>query len=359
MKHICRDFSIYLILGRFLPTLLSIPALLSSGCSKGNPACFDDSVSRKASGRIQVYTNSPYKGMAIRKADIFTFNDDKLQRLDSWQCFTDTYAWSALSRTGKKKIAVIANYGYEKEDWAVINSYHALANTKANYTDDSLEEPLMTGTVNASNSGKMETSVSVSLSPILAKISLTGLRCDFTGKEYAGESIKNVKIYLTNISSIASLFGEDASPSSYVNFRAYREMDMKMMRCPEMAYAEGIADVGINSSGFSRVCLYCFPNTCPEDTVGSPFTRLVIEGEIQGRIYYWPVNINREGFGYDTGEPGISRGAHYALDITLTGKGTDDPDLPASGNQLRINSRILPWNVFDAGNVDFTDSGER
>lgn len=358
IKHTRRDFFIRVILGLFLPTLLSVPALLSSGCSKGNLACFDSGVTRKASGRIQVYSSTPYKNTGIGKADIFTFNDDKLQRLDSWQSFTGASSWSALSRTGMKIIAVIANSAYEKDDWAYINSYYALSRTVMNYTEDCCEEPVMSGTAKASNSGKMETNASVELVPLLAKISLTGLDCDFSGKEYADEQIRNVRVYLTNISSRTCLLGEDESPSSYVNFREYREADMKQMRCPEMACRNEVADLGKGSPVFSKFSLYCYPNTCPDETAGSPYTRLVIEGEIQGRTYYWPVNINRPGYGYESGDAGISRGAHYALDITITGKGTDDPDLPASGNQIRINSRILPWNVFDAVNVDFADSGK-
>lgn len=296
--------------------------------------------------------------MSIGKADIFTFNDDRLQRLDSWQSFTGTSSWSALSCTGMKIIAVVANSDFEKDDWAFINSYHALSGTVMDYSEDSWEKPIMSGVTKASSSGKMEAYANVELVPLLAKISLTGLRCDFSGKEYADEKIGNVRIYLTNISSRATLFGETDAPSSYVNFMGYREEDMKHMRYPAMACRDGVADLGRNSAVFSRVCLYCYPNTCPVETAGSPFTRLVIEGMIQGRKYYWPVNVNRPGYGYGSGVAGISRGAHYALDITITGKGTDDPELPASGHQIKINSRVLPWNNFDAVNVDFTDSGK-
>ena len=65
--------------------------------------------------------------------DIFIFNDDRLQRLDSYQRVipSSMEKITAASRKGKKIIAVIANSKFEKEEWSGINSLDALYATAA------------------------------------------------------------------------------------------------------------------------------------------------------------------------------------------------------------------------------------
>ena len=43
-----------------------------------------------------------------------------------------------------------------------------------------------------------------------------------------------------------------------------------------------------------EICFLCYPNCAEDEGPGTPFTRLVIEGQIDGDTYYWPIDINRQ-----------------------------------------------------------------
>ena len=82
--------------------------------------------------------------------------------------------------------------------------------------------------------------------------------------------------------------------------------------------------------------------------VGSPFTRLVIEGKIQGETWYWPIDINRDEAGV-----GIERNSRYVFDIILRSKGTKDPDTPASPEMTEIKFETRKWKEKDGYHVEF------
>ena len=81
---------------------------------------------------------------------------------------------------------------------------------------------------------------------------------------------------------------------------------------------------------------------------GTPFTRLVIEGKIQGETFYWPLDINKEDGGY-----GIGRNERYIYDITITRKGTKDPDSPVRKEDIDINFNVEKWNEKEGCEVIF------
>ena len=69
---------------------------------------------------------------------------------------------------------------------------------------------------------------------------------------------------------------------------------------------------------YGPVSLYCYPSDAAVESMGSPFTRLVIEGKSAGRICHYEFAINR---GEDCGgedNAGISRNCRYVYEIMLT-----------------------------------------
>ena len=85
---------------------------------------------------------------------------------------------------------------------------------------------------------------------------------------------------------------------------------------------------------WSPVDLYCYPNDSDDDMMGSPPTRMVVQGDIDGATYYYPVDINREGFGYTSGPHGLSRNVKYSYSLLITRKGSTDPDTPVPPAQV-------------------------
>ena len=90
------------------------------------------------------------------------------------------------------------------------------------------------------------------------------------------------------------------------------------------------------------------PNETEAEGPGSPFTRLVIEGKVDGTTYYWPININRK-----DGGTGISRNCRYVFDVRLTRLGHTDPDIPVETEDAEIIMEVQPWEELEEYGVRF------
>ena len=83
-------------------------------------------------------------------------------------------------------------------------------------------------------------------------------------------------------------------------------------------------------------------------TSGTPFTRLVIEGTVDGNVYYWPININRA-----DGQKGIARNCRYVFDVKLRRLGHTDPDIPVEIEDAQITMEVEPWEDMEEYGVRF------
>ena len=92
----------------------------------------------------------------------------------------------------------------------------------------------------------------------------------------------------------------------------------------------------------------CFPNEAGAESLAAAFTRLVIEGEVAGETYYWPIDINR-----NNGGQGISRNCRYIFDINLTRLGHCNPDTPIETSAAEIKMKIEPWEDKEDYGVRF------
>ena len=151
-------------------------------------------------------------------ADIFVFNDDRLQRLDSYQrirCRPGEMP-SAASQNGKKIIAAIINPQSDSYGWDHISSFQALQNEVADLKKETGHGMLMSG-VGYVEAGK-DAVCDISISALAAEVQLRSLRCDFSGKPYQESAIKDVKAYLTNVNAVAKILQKDGfSPETLCN----------------------------------------------------------------------------------------------------------------------------------------------
>ena len=167
---------------------------------------------------------------------------------------------------------------------------------------------------------------------------LRSLGCNFKGKGYENEALKNIKVYLTNVNAEYPLFPNEAYMSRRLVNRGGLDMrDLSLFKEQESIMQKLEYDIS-NASVNTDIRLRCYPNEAEEEAVGTAFTRLVVEGEIAGEIYYWPVNINRT-----DGGRGISRNCRYIYDIIITGLGNKDPDIPIETGFAEINMKVDPW----------------
>ena len=180
----------------------------------------------------------------------------------------------------------------------------------------------------------------VTLRPMLAKITLRSIACEFSERPYAGERLQDVRAYLTYASQECRPFAPEDPPSSWLNAGRLDEAGTAALAHPETVLQTLTASLGgriYPSAGF-----YCYPNPSDGSEFGSPVTRLVIEGKLRGTTYYYPIDL-----------PGLQADVQYRMDVTLTRAGTTDPDTPAASGSIRLESQVLDWDGRDWEDIHY------
>ncbi len=331
-------------LGTFTLTIM-LPVFLT-GCS----AASEDFAPVHAGSKSSIAV--PLDNAGIKTLDIFVFKDDKLQKLDCYQRFDDMDDWNGTvtSGSGNRIITAVANTLYDREDWMALNSRAYLRKVHIRLEDEDTAFPFMSGEISAV-AGQRPSSFKdkFSLYPFASEIRLNSISCDFTGKAYSGEKITEVKVYLTNVNAECVLSDEGGqSPMRIINAGGLCEDDVEGFRQKDLIMRRISREIG-KSGVYPDIRLWCYQNNHPDETPGTPFTRLVIEGQIAGQTYYWPININR---GVNGGN-GILRNHRYEYDIMITGKGSADPDTPVSSEKISIKLEVKEWKETEEYPVSF------
>ncbi len=272
---------------------------------------------------------------------VFIYDCDSLGRLDSYHRFDSRKSGQKLtctSRAGRKIFAAVANLDMEKLDWRETSSFEALEKCISRFNDDSPDLPVMTSVTEGFAGSNLP--VTMALERLFANIRLVSVSCDFKGREYEGAVIKNAKAYLININGSSELFRrKEFTVSEMLNFHKLNAGDS-----PSNTVSADIGDIGDRTIS-PGISLYCYPNDASEDTASAPMTRLVIEGEVNGTKYYWPVTLRPE------------RNMRYDLTVRITRTGTDSPDLPADTASVEVVCKPVAWNEKDEQTVLFKISG--
>jgi hypothetical protein len=268
---------------------------------------------------------SPVPDMSF--LDVLIYDDDSLRRLDTWQHFEpDDFDvdYTLLSGGGAKIFVFIANYApLPSVSVSQMGSFDALSTFEIRLADDSSQQPVMTSVVRAESGSDLNT---VTLEPLLSEVMLGTISYDFSGKEYENESLKNVCAYLINVSASTQILRDSLfTPSEVLNYGGLIESDMASLASPDMLYRD-IPPFSADSSYEAGVKFCCYPNDLSEESMGQPFTRLVVQGDIAGQTCYYPIDVNRPGFGYRSGRAGLGRNVRYRVNLSLTQKGSDSPE---------------------------------
>lgn len=332
------------VLGTFIKTIYIVLPVLFSSCDKA-----EDKTCTESHIPLTICFPDCTKAGTCTRLDIFSFDDDRLQNLDSYQR-SENPADDRIgirSQSGNKIIFVCANSGRDIYAWTEINSFKALDNIEMKLEDERRGNLIMTG-IGYAEAGQPG-SCNIEISPLASEICLRSLACDFSsaGQE---KQLKDIRIYLTNVSARCSLTSDDIyRPIEIMNHGKLDEDALNGMKEPDILLQEIHTPVGKNPH-MADVRLLCYPNCCTSEGPGTPFTRLVIEGQIDGRTYWWPININR---GKGIKDPGIHRNCRYVYDIILKRKGNTDPDMAVETEQTDINLEIKQWKEKDNYSVSF------
>lgn len=275
--------------------------------------------------------------------DIFTFEDDQLRRLDSYnriENFNGDLAYA--SSTGGEKIFFICSDGHrDSYSWSEISSYSSLEKVLSDLENESLDKQTRTGECRLAAG---ETSAVVDMRPLASEVILNSLSCDFSKTTYRGSRIEDIRIYLTNVNASYPIHSQTATPVRFVNIGMFNPYDVRHFKNPEIIVDEISDSLDMNTL-FTETRFLCYPNPCIGNSPGSPETRLVIEGRIDSLTYYWPVTVNPG--------VGVERNCRYVYDIEIRRKGVSDPDIPINPEDIEIKMNIKPWTEKEGYGVGF------
>lgn len=251
--------------------------------------------------------------------------------------------------TGAKIIYAIANS--HRDEWSGINTLDAFQAQLSSLKDENIRDFTMTGSVEATV--QTTTAVTFSISRLVARVQLASIKTDFAGTPWEGSTLSNVKMYLVNVSSdklYAS--GTDSQTPGILNKGALVAEDVNTCTMTYMLYDQipsAIDDMGYSNTHY----YYCYENAIEEETDDKQFTRLVVQADLNGHTYYYPIDINQEGYGYvaSNGHKGIKRNTIYTINLTITRPGSLDPNEPVEYGTLTVNLNVLDWTTTPVANV--------
>lgn len=294
----------------------------------------------------------------INTLEVFIFKNEGADAgaLDSYKKFNSNEL-SSLSGiklqcvAGSKQIWVIANS--HKDDWSGISTLEQFKGVMASLVKEDLKSFSMSGSAVAQVKG--ETDVDVEISRCVARVHLSGIRTDFAGTPYEGQRLENVKAYLINaVGEVAFSTGAGVVQGAVLNYRMLVQKDVESCALEGMLHdniAQEIGDEGYSTSHY----FYCYENMLEAEDARNRFTKLVVQADLNGTTYYYPVSINREGFGYDSanGHAGVRRNTSYSVELVIRRPGTSDPDSLLEFGAVSANVSIMDWNTVPEIDVEF------
>ena len=322
--------------------MFALAPALCPGCSGPEPAFAEAGDPGQPATKIHL-TSAGVGVSGFRSLDIFFFNDDALQRLDTYQRIEGNGSAAAVgaSRNGRKILAVLADSPYDRYRWAGVNSLSGLGAMLVELQKETPGHPFMSGIVRCETGASRN--VSVALTPRTAEIELHSIRCDFQGRSYEGAPLEEVKVYLTNVSASCPVVdGFERSPFSFVNLGSLSASDLGEFLDPSMVSATIPRPVG-SRTVYPGIYLYCYANRGKEADPGQPFTRLVVEGKVAGQTCYYPIEINRGAGAFYP--PGIEAGKAYRFDLTFTRKGASHPDGALEPGTVKARLSVADWHT--------------
>ena len=181
--------------------------------------------------------------------------------------------------------------------------------------------------------------VDIEISRLAARISVRKITNSISAPAYADEIIRIRKIYISNVAGDLAYSGT-GSPTVWLN-QLGTSGDLTAL------LSSGSLNVSLpNKVSYDDAhYFYCYPNPIETDhTAGawSPrYTRLVVETQIAGKIYYYPVSI-----------PGILSNHTYDIEeLIITRLGSVSPDIPVETGAITVSITVKQWEPGSSTDV--------
>lgn len=231
--------------------------------------------------------------------------------------------------TGPKEVVVLAN----APDMSAVVSYDAFISKSSFLSENSAGSLVMEGHTSCDISSAVN-SVTVDIRRVVSKVVLEGISLDFESETYNDLDFVLKSVYLTNAAADKKYLAKNAEPTTWYN---------KIVRtsAPEVdgIIYESLSDIELQNKDeyTAKHHFYCYPNPYQEDTfsadVWSPRpTRLVVEAELGGDLYYYPVSL-----------PVLKQNTRYHVSLRIVRPGATSPEQDMGKYAASFTIKVEEW----------------
>ncbi len=322
-------------------------------CIGQNPSTLTLSL---ASDQTKAGTVSEISDNTINTADVFIFRNTApssadYQKLETYKRFSgnDLDDITITTTTGPKTICVIVN-GH-MDTFNGVTDLTTFRNLYTNLSNEFIGSFTMYGQIEETLGAT--SSVSLTVKRHISRISVTSIRTEFEGTPLEGMTLSNVKLYLVNAHAQKTIYNNAQSPETPLiyNYTKLVGKDTNGTKEPNLIFKP--LEGEINDTGNNTVHnFYCYSNET--DNV-SNCTKMVIQGDLGGTTYYYPILVNQTGYGYsiESGHYGVRRNTSYSYGVTITKPGSLDPNIPLTPGSLELSISVSDWAIIPHFNKEF------
>lgn len=277
----------------------------------------------------------------ITSLDIFVFNENG--SLDAYRHSGTLGTGNFLIETtqGKKTVSVVAN-AHDMSLGSIL-SYNDLVKVSSLLKNEKQKEFTMYGEAPCTVNENAEATVTISR--LVAKIAVSGIKTDFAGTPYEGKELTDCKLYVINAHGKKQLGNNGAgNPELVLNKYKCIPSDVSSMTQPVLLKDD--LKVSVNDAVYnSPHSFYVYSN---ETDDVKECTKLVLEGKLDGKVWYYPILVNQKGYGYKSsnGHFGVRPNTYYSYGITILRQGSPDPNVPLDPGTLDLTINVAEWSVI-------------
>ena len=294
---------------------------------------------------------------AIRGLDIFVFKEDG--SLDTYlkvpsnkTAIKDSLANIKISVTpGVRSIYAVANS--KVDNWQGVTTYEKFSKMSANLSNENFDNFTMIG--NVTQTIESSKNITINLERLVARVVVKSVATAFDKTPFDGYSLDFAKLYLVNVVGNKSFIGEEVLPKQILNYKGYKESDCQSLGMTACLYESISNRIDDSNPYIHSHYFYCYANTLQNETNSERFTRLVLEASINGKKYYYPININREGFGWNSSidHKGIKNNTSYEFNIVISRLGVDSPDKALDLKSVTLSAVVDDWGRASSFDLNF------
>jgi len=260
----------------------------------------------------------------VANVQFFVFDGEVL---DAYQKIASGLSTTMTVKSGEKTVWAVVN-APDITNVTTLTQLKAVSSTLLNNASSFVMVGSNTGTVPS------EDPIEIEVKRIASRVIVKKVTAAFTNPAYASMSCKLVKMFLINAAGDTNL-ELTAAPTTWHAQRAYEAVT---------GLTDHLSTSGgnheLNTSAFDTDCYhYCYPNPTVADSQSTTWsarhTRMVIEVLLGSETFYYPVTM-----------PVMEPGKSYEIEnLTITRKGSSNPDQPISLSDATFEISVKDWTV--------------